>query len=84
MNEDYRAYLASGYWREKRKEFLEEVNYECEECGETEGLQVHHLNYDCIGEEEKEDVLVLCKECHKDKEIEKGIDLWEDDYGDYG
>jgi len=81
MNEEYVAYLKSSDWKERRKQFLEDVNYECEECGEK-ATQVHHLNYSCLGEEEREDVEVLCKQCHEDKEIEKGTDMEEDD--DYG
>ena len=84
MNDNYKAYLRSEEWKEKRKQFLEDTNYECEECGKR-ATQVHHLNYDCLGEEEREDVEVLCNDCHKDKEMEKGTDLEEDDdYGDYG
>ena len=83
MNEEYLAYLRSPEWRERRKEFLEEENYECEECGEK-ATQVHHLNYNSLGEEEREDVEVLCKECHENKEIEKGNDMWgEEGYGEW-
>jgi 5-methylcytosine-specific restriction endonuclease McrA len=84
MNQEYLSYLRSKEWREKRKEFLEEANYECSECGEKKNLQVHHLNYDCVGEEDFDDVEVLCKECHQNKELEKGTDLREvDDYGEW-
>ena len=83
--ESYQAYLRSPEWKEKRKELLEEVNHECEDCGSDKNLQVHHLNYDNLGEEELgEDVEVLCRDCHEDKEIEKGTDLYEEeDYGEY-
>jgi len=83
--ESYRAYLRSPKWKEKRKELLEEANYECEDCGSKKNLQVHHLNYDNLGEEELgEDVEVLCKDCHEDKEIEKGTDLYDDKEEEYG
>lgn len=81
MEENYKAYLRSAHWRERRKEFLEEENYVCEDCGGVAN-QVHHLNYDCLGEEERDDVAVLCKECHTDRELEKGTDL--EGYDDYG
>ena len=81
MNEEYLSYLRSDVWREKRKEFLEDSNYECEECGEK-ATEVHHLHYDSVGEEERDDVVVCCHECHTDKELEKGTDLVED--GEYG
>ena len=83
MNENYKKYLKSQEWKERRKEFLEESNYECEACGGT-ATQVHHLNYDCLGEEEREDIEVLCKSCHEDKEMEKGTDLEEEEeYGEW-
>jgi len=63
--EEYIEYLRSDEWREKRKEFLEEADYECEECGER-ATEVHHLSYDNIGEEDTDDVEILCHECHKE------------------
>ena len=85
MNESYLAYLKSPEWREKRKEFIDLANNECQECGCNEHLQVHHLNYDNIGDETEDDVEVLCKECHEAKELEKGTDLYgsDDEYGEY-
>lgn len=84
MNEEYKAYLRSSEWRERRKEFIEEVNGECEDCGSKKNIQVHHLNYDNIGDETEDDVEVLCKDCHEDRELEKGTDLCgDDDYGCY-
>jgi 5-methylcytosine-specific restriction endonuclease McrA len=81
VSEEYKQYLRSKHWRERRKEFLEEENYVCEDCGGV-ASQVHHLNYDCLYEEERDDVAVLCKECHVDRELEKGTDLeGDDDYG---
>lgn len=83
MNENYIAYLKSPEWREKRKEFLEDANYECEDCGEK-ASQVHHLNYECLHDEERDDVAVLCKSCHEDRELEKGTDLnGTDEYGSW-
>lgn len=75
MNEDYRAYLRSPEWRARRLEFLEDAEYQCQECGSNKKLQVHHLSYDNLGDETEDDVEVLCKECHEDKEIEKGTEL---------
>jgi len=84
MNSEYKAYLSSKEWKEKRKEFLESANYECEDCG-GKATQVHHLNYDCLGKEKESDVVVLCKQCHEDREIEKGTELDYDgeEYGEW-
>ena len=77
---EYIAYLRSDEWKEKRKEFLELANYQCQECGKTKTLEVHHLNYSNVGDESDEDVEVLCADCHEDKHLEDG----KDDYGGYG
>lgn len=81
ISEEYRSYLRSAEWKEKREEFIEAVDGQCEECGEKKKLQVHHLNYDNIYDETQDDVMVLCSECHRDKELEKGNDMHEGDYG---
>ena len=36
----------------------------CEICGERDGLQVHHLNYDRLGHELPGDLKVVCQGCH--------------------
>ena len=70
--EEYKQYLKSEDWRERRKELLEEADYMCDECSEK-ATQLHHLKYDNLGEEElDEDVIALCKECHKEKHEEMG------------
>ena len=83
ITEEYRRYLRSDEWKEKRKEFLESENYECEECG-NKATQVHHKSYENIYNEEREDVEVLCRDCHIEKEEEKGTDLYYTDFGEYG
>ncbi len=83
MNNEYLAYLRSDVWREKRKELMEEVGWLCEACG-GKATEVHHKNYDCLGEEESDDVVVCCHGCHEDMELEKGTDLsYGEDYGSY-
>jgi len=78
MDEEYVEYLKSVDWKERRKELMEEANYECSECG-AKATQLHHLNYNNLGFEELDvDVVALCNSCHKEihnKEI--------DGYGEY-
>lgn len=80
MNEEYKEYLRSAHWRERRLEFLDYNNWECEICG-NRANQVHHLNYDCLYEEEDDDVEVVCWSCHQDRHMEDGKDG--DGYGEY-
>lgn len=75
--EEYKEYLQSNDWKDKRLEFLEEEDYECERCG-SYANQVHHLNYENVGDEEKEDVEVLCWNCHMIDEHK-----CENGYGEY-
>ena len=81
MNEEYRIYLQSDHWKEIRREFLEDENYQCEICG-GKANQVHHKNYNCLYEEERDDVEVVCWECHQDRHVEDGKD-GNDDYGEW-
>ena len=79
--DSYREYLKSDNWRERRKELMEEAGGICADCGDK-ATQLHHLNYDNLGEEELDvDVIALCTVCHKERHGNKdGMD----GYGDYG
>ena len=39
--------------------------YKCRRCENTEKLQIHHLNYNTIGDESFSDLEVVCVGCHK-------------------
>lgn len=70
---NYREYINSPHWKKKRAEFIESVGGRCERCGSTKQLQVHHKHYRTLKRESKEDVEVLCKECHELEHEEKGV-----------
>lgn len=71
---EYRNYIASAKWQQRRKEFL---NLEGEKCARCEmprwlaeiaydqDLHVHHLSYANIGCEKDEDLEALCRRCHQ-------------------
>lgn len=69
----YKAYLMSDHWQEFRKYVLETRGRKCEDCGVTEGVvfDVHHLSYENLGDEQLEDVVVLCHSCHMARHPEK-------------
>ena len=69
---EYAAYLASPKWKRTRKKTIKERGLTCEYCGSTRSIEVHHLNYDHIGFEWPEDLLVLCRNCHKTMHEDKG------------
>lgn len=71
---DYHAYLLSESWRLKRGIVIRLCGFQCQRCGRKHDfknrLQVHHYTYERLGNENLEDLVALCKSCHKiaDKE----------------
>lgn len=62
----YEAYINSDEWKKKSNALLWEAGFKCQKCGvKGASLQVHHLNYDRLGRERKEDLQVLCGPCHR-------------------
>jgi hypothetical protein len=62
----YRNYLASDEWLEKRRAAHERAGHRCQVCNSDSGdFDVHHRTYERVGKELPEDLLVLCRECHK-------------------
>lgn len=60
----YKEYLNHPLWKEKSK-FILSLNPSCQKCRINKSTQVHHLNYNSVGNENREDVISLCKDCHK-------------------
>lgn len=75
---DYQHYLTTVHWEKTRARKVAQVNYKCEKCSRTSGLEVHHLTYARLGEERLEDLQVLCPVCHrKAHEIEPTARDWQ-------
>ena len=64
-NMPYRQYLQSARWRAKREQRKAIDKWACVKCGETYGLQVHHLTYERRGRERMSDLVTLCEDCHR-------------------
>lgn len=64
MDDKYADYLGSEAWRAKRSERLEIGNHRCAACESSVDLQVHHLTYARIYNEDMADLLPLCKTHH--------------------
>jgi len=64
MDEEYKQYLSSWQWEDKKSCILNEINF-CQCCGSKNLLEIHHKHYNNIGLERLEDVLVLCRSCHQ-------------------
>lgn len=37
----------------------------CQACGSPDQLQVHHAHYDTLGDEQPQDLVLLCDPCHE-------------------
>lgn len=66
---EYIEYLESTEWKAKREKKLKESEYKCAHTNSKSdcrgALQVHHLNYNNLGNEPLSDLLVLCEYHHK-------------------
>lgn len=63
--QEYRDYIRSKTWKDKRKEVLKRDGHKCCHCGSLYGdLQIHHVTYIRLGAELLEDLLTLCDACH--------------------
>jgi len=62
---EYKIYLKSDWWVYFSSKIKKERK-KCQKCGTDKKLNVHHLTYVNRGSEKDEDVLVLCRFCHKD------------------
>lgn len=62
---DYHEYIASDEWAARSKEAKEDAKWRCQVCNGSGVLHTHHRTYDNLGEEEPEDLIVLCASCHK-------------------
>lgn len=61
---NYQRYIQSDKWKEKRAKIIEERK-QCEMCDSAENLQVHHLTYKRLGNEDDRDLMLLCQNCHQ-------------------
>lgn len=61
---NYKAYLTSKEWDDRRKEYSSIHPCKCEVCGSNNQVQLHHICYDRLGYEKDMDLVPLCKDCH--------------------
>jgi hypothetical protein len=75
----YAEYLQGAHWTQYRRRRIRKARAQCEHCGIDRNqcrkryecdLNVHHLNYDSLGEESDADTLVVCLRCHVREECE--------------
>lgn len=64
--QEYReVYLKSDHWKDIRQKRIDIDKGECQMCGKTDSLVVHHISYDRLGNEDVDyDLITLCTDCH--------------------
>lgn len=64
-SEEYERYIQSTAWRRRREAYFRFLGKrECESCGTTRRLHVHHRTYKRMGHELDQDLNALCEACH--------------------
>ncbi len=77
---DKQAYMRSEQWNIKRKTRLNLDDYTCQSCGISGvPLDVHHLTYKNIFNEDMSDLISLCRTCHTETHDRTGYS-YEDDH----
>lgn len=68
----YDHYIHSPRWERKKNERARATGYACEQCDDWIGprraksdLHLHHLTYERLGDEPDEDLVLLCRDCHR-------------------
>lgn len=71
---EYAQYIASEEWQQQRKKVIADTRHRCERCElprwvasliYDQDLHVHHRNYQNLGNEQRDDLEVLCRRCHE-------------------
>lgn len=70
-SERYLEHLKSPEWKALRALVLERANHQCERCGATGTLQVHHRTYARLGYELLDDLQAVCVICHERADEER-------------
>lgn len=61
----HKFYLKTKHWHARRLQILERDNHQCQACGDTTSLHVHHKRYNHLWAEHDDDLITLCEECHR-------------------
>ncbi|MCP4363526.1 MAG: hypothetical protein GY796_36470 [Chloroflexi bacterium] len=60
----YRRHLKSDKWQKTRLRILRRDGFKCTKCRSRDRLQVHHLTYERVGNEDDDDLITLCDDDH--------------------
>lgn len=63
--ERYERYITSDAWTRRKVEYFWIREKVCWACGSKDSIHLHHHTYDRLGNELNEDLVPLCKTCHR-------------------
>jgi len=63
---DKQEYLESDKWARTRQTRLDIDSNECVKCGEKNKLEIHHITYKRLFNENIYDLVTLCRSCHQE------------------
>jgi hypothetical protein len=66
----YNEYLKTQHWELAKSAALKRDQNKCADCGDSgneKSIEVHHITYIRRGKESLEDLMTLCKDCHKER-----------------
>ncbi len=69
FQENYLTYMESDEWKAKRMLVLKRDGNLCQECKVAKAEDVHHITYDNFKNEKLEDLVSVCRDCHKEIHI---------------
>jgi hypothetical protein len=61
----YQVDMSSPEWRERKAAYFSTHPKQCESCGSTDGVQLHHKSYAHFTQEPDEDLAAVCETCHQ-------------------
>lgn len=62
----YQSHIKSAAWKRKRLQVIQRAGGTCERCGKWAIVNVHHLTYERVGDEELSDLIGVCPRCHEE------------------
>lgn len=62
--EEKQLYMQSNKWHNIRSIVLSRDNYACKVCSSVDSLEIHHMSYEHLGDEQLSDLVTLCRKCH--------------------
>ena len=81
--QDKKKYFKSAKWRQIRAERLRKDFYCCHLCYAQHNLECHHITYKNFGNENINDLRILCRSCHQSIHDKYGYPENEHDYFNY-